>query len=138
VALGIAKVRLSASGHAVAPSDPRARLRAVLREIGKLRAGHELDVLLEEELVSLEGAVGRSLEYVNRGVLKPGLSPLSERELDVLNHVAAGLSNKQIATRLDISEKTVRNHLNRIFSKLSVTNRTEAVVTAMRDGLVTA
>ena len=62
---------------------------------------------------------------------------LSERELDVLNQVASGLSNKQIARRLGISDKTVRNHLSRAFDKLRAGNRTEAVLNAMRMGLLT-
>jgi RNA polymerase sigma factor (sigma-70 family) len=61
---------------------------------------------------------------------------LSERELHVLNHVAIGLSNKQIARRLGISEKTVRNHLSRVFNKLRAANRTEAVLNAMRMDLL--
>jgi len=60
---------------------------------------------------------------------------LSSREMFVLRQVAVGLSNKQIARRLGISEKTVRNHLSRVFSKLRATNRTEAVMNAMRVGL---
>jgi DNA-binding NarL/FixJ family response regulator len=63
---------------------------------------------------------------------------LSSRELNVLKQVASGLSNKQIAGRLGISERTVRNHLSRVFSKLAASNRTEAVMNAMRSGLVTA
>lgn len=61
---------------------------------------------------------------------------LSDRELHVLKQVATGLSNKQIARRLGISEKTVRNHLSRVFSKLRAANRTEAVLMAMRVGLL--
>ncbi|HET7421843.1 MAG TPA: response regulator transcription factor [Candidatus Dormibacteraeota bacterium] len=60
---------------------------------------------------------------------------LSSRELHVLRQVASGLSNKQIAGRLGISEKTVRNHLSRVFNKLRATNRTEAVMNAMRVGI---
>ena len=60
---------------------------------------------------------------------------LSGRELHVLTQVAAGLSNKQIAKLLGLSQKTVRNHLSRIFSKLGASNRTEAVMNAMRIGL---
>lgn len=63
---------------------------------------------------------------------------MTRRELDVLNQVAGGLSNKQIARRLGISEKTVRNHLSRAFNKLGATNRTEAVLFAIRRGQVTA
>jgi DNA-binding NarL/FixJ family response regulator len=61
---------------------------------------------------------------------------VSKRELTVLAEVAAGRSNKQIARRLGISQKTVRNHLSRIFHRLGVSNRTEAVMTAMRHGLM--
>lgn len=61
---------------------------------------------------------------------------LSVREIDVLKHVAAGLPNKEIARRLRISEKTVRNHLSRVFAKLRAGNRTEAVMNAMRSGLL--
>ncbi len=62
---------------------------------------------------------------------------LSDRELNVLSQVARGLSNKQIATKLGISDKTVRNHLSRIFRKLDAGNRTQAVMNAMRIGLLT-
>ena len=67
---------------------------------------------------------------------RPAPADLSDRELDVLNLVASGLSNKQIARRLGISEKTVRNHLSRVFNKLRAANRTEAVLSAMRMGLL--
>ena len=60
---------------------------------------------------------------------------LTNREMDVLGHVARGLSNKQIAGRLCLSEHTVRNHLAHIFGKLEACNRTQAVMTAMRSGL---
>ena len=60
---------------------------------------------------------------------------LTNRELNIVREVAGGLSNKQIARRLGISEKTVRNHLTRAFDKLHVTNRTEAVMRALRLGL---
>jgi DNA-binding NarL/FixJ family response regulator len=50
--------------------------------------------------------------------------------------VAAGQSNKQIGKLLGISQKTVRNHLSRIFHKLRASNRTEAVMNAMRLGLL--
>jgi DNA-binding NarL/FixJ family response regulator len=67
---------------------------------------------------------------------RPAPMDLSARELHVLKQVASGLSNKQIGRRLGISEKTVRNHLSRVFNKLRATNRTEAVISAMRLGLL--
>lgn len=63
---------------------------------------------------------------------------MTSRELAIVKQVAGGLSNKQIARRLGISEKTVRNHLSSAFHKLRASNRTEAVLNAMRMGLVSA
>ena len=57
---------------------------------------------------------------------------LSDRELELARLLAAGLDNAQIAARLDISEKTVRNHVTRVFSKLGVTTRAQAIVLAHR------
>lgn len=63
---------------------------------------------------------------------------LSNREVVVLQGVAAGLSNKQIARRLAISERTVRNHLSHVYGKVGASNRTEAVIHALRSGVVVA
>lgn len=62
--------------------------------------------------------------------------PLSARELEVLDLVAEGLSNKLIAHRLNISEHTVKTHVASIFAKLGASSRTEAVSQAVRRGLV--
>jgi DNA-binding NarL/FixJ family response regulator len=61
---------------------------------------------------------------------------LSEREQQVLELVAKGKSNKEIATDLDITEATVKGHLTNILSKLGVSDRTQAVIAALRRGLV--
>jgi DNA-binding NarL/FixJ family response regulator len=60
------------------------------------------------------------------------LAELTDREQEVLNFVASGLSNKRIAIELDLHEKTVKHHMTRILAKLKVSNRTEAAL-AMRD-----
>ena len=60
------------------------------------------------------------------------IAELTAREYEVLNLVAAGLSNKRIALKLDLYEKTIKHHLGRIFQKLNVTNRTEAAM-ALRE-----
>ena len=62
--------------------------------------------------------------------------PLSARELEVLELVAEGLSNKLIAHGLNISEHTVKTHVASIFAKLGASSRTEAVSQAIRRGLV--
>lgn len=64
-----------------------------------------------------------------------GFEDLTRREYEVLDLVAQGLSNDQIAKRLFISPKTVRNHVTRVFSKLNVTRRAEAIVQAREVGL---
>jgi DNA-binding NarL/FixJ family response regulator len=61
---------------------------------------------------------------------------LSAREIEVLGLVAGGLSNQQIATRLFVSQATVKSHLAHIFSKLEADSRTAAVATAVRRGLL--
>lgn len=62
--------------------------------------------------------------------------PLTERELELLDLLAEGISNKLIAHRLSISEHTVKTHIASIFTKLGVSSRTEAVAQAIRRGLV--
>ncbi|HET8984976.1 MAG TPA: response regulator transcription factor [Trueperaceae bacterium] len=63
------------------------------------------------------------------------LSELTDREEDILRHLAQGASNQVIATSLGVSEKTVRNRLSEIFSKLRLNNRTQAALYALREGI---
>jgi DNA-binding NarL/FixJ family response regulator len=65
------------------------------------------------------------------------LDPLTEREMEVLKLAARGITNREIANELVISTRTVQVHLSNIFSKLGVGSRTEAVVYALRRGLLT-
>lgn len=65
------------------------------------------------------------------------IEPLTARELEVLHLLSAGLTNKEIAARLGISDHTVKFHVNGILGKLGVDSRTEAVVQAARLGIVT-
>lgn len=63
-------------------------------------------------------------------------SPLSQRELEVLKLVVEGLSNQEIADKLILSVETVKTHMRHIMEKLAVSDRTQAAVKAMREGLV--
>jgi two-component system NarL family response regulator len=63
-------------------------------------------------------------------------SELTSRELEVLQQIVAGKSNKEIGTHLNISEATVKSHINNILSKLGVTDRTQAATTALQRGIV--
>jgi DNA-binding CsgD family transcriptional regulator len=64
-----------------------------------------------------------------------GAAGLSAREREVLALVARGLPNKLIARRLEISEKTVKSHLTRVFAQIGVTDRTQAALWADRHGV---
>ena len=60
---------------------------------------------------------------------------LSDRELEVLQLVAQGMSNLEISTALSISESTVKSHINRVLSKLGVKDRTQATIIALKRGI---
>ncbi len=64
------------------------------------------------------------------------ISPLTPREGEILNYIAQGFLNKQIAAELDISEQTIKNHVTSILRKLNANVRTEAVVVAIKQGLI--
>jgi two-component system, NarL family, response regulator LiaR len=66
----------------------------------------------------------------------PESNPLTPRETEVLCHIADGLSNKQIAEQLDISVATIKTHVEDILKKLSASDRTQAAVKALRQGII--
>jgi len=65
------------------------------------------------------------------------ISPLTPRETEILKYIAEGYLNKQIAAELGISEQTIKNHVTSILRKLNANARTEAVVVAIKQGLIT-
>ncbi len=71
-----------------------------------------------------------------RQVLEDDEVPLTQRETQVLRHVALGLSNKEIGRSLEISVETVKEHVQNILRKIAVSDRTQAAVWAVRRGLV--
>jgi DNA-binding NarL/FixJ family response regulator len=110
-------------------------------------AGYLLKGTPREELFAAVRAVGRGESLLTpaatsavlrrvRGESSP-VPALTTREKLVLEHLARGLGNKQIAAALGITERTVKFHVSSVFSKLGVGNRTEAVTRAAQLGLVT-
>lgn len=83
------------------------------------------------ELQRVAGAMRKSYSTNNNDEV-----PLTNRETQVLRHVALGLSNKEIGRSLTISIETVKEHVQNILRKISVTDRTQAAVWAVRKGLV--
>ena len=97
--------------------------------------------MTSEELIRTirEVAAGRShipAAIAERLAERMGTEDLTPREADVLEQIVNGKSNKEIATELDISEATVKTHINSLLSKLGVTDRTQAATAAIRRGLV--
>jgi two-component system response regulator DegU len=86
----------------------------------------------------LDGWVSEQMEGMRRAYSEPGspFHPLSEREMEVLECVVKGMSNKEIAGLLGISHQTVKNHVTSILRKFGVEDRTQAVVYALKRGWV--
>jgi NarL family two-component system response regulator LiaR len=85
---------------------------------------------------ALHPSVARKLlRELAGGGCEPAAEALTEREVEVLQHVARGLSNRQIAGILTISEATVRTHVSNILAKLNLDSRTQAALYALRVGL---
>ena len=83
---------------------------------------------------SLIPALNSKMIEKNEDELK--IDNLTKRELEVLKLLAVGMYNKEVAEKLDISERTVKNHVSNIFKKLEVTDRTQAAVFAIRNNLI--
>lgn len=118
----------------------RAGLKAVLRSDID---GPEIRAAIEAAALGLTVLESASLDLVLRAPSRPAkgtsstlVEPLTERELEVLGIVAAGLGNKEVAARLEISEHTVKFHVASIMGKLGAGSRTEAVTLAIRQGLI--
>lgn len=113
----------------------------ILRALQAGATGYILKNTPQEEIVQAVEMV-----YENKRCVPPGIAQrlletigreqLSQREIEVLTLVAMGLTNKEIATRLFISDKTARNHVASCLLKLGANDRTEAATTAIRRGLI--
>lgn len=93
------------------------------------------EVILSPELAN---RVLQEFRYISStGNTKTGLASLQDREIDILRHVAAGKTNLTIAHDMGLAEKTIKNQLSIVFNKLNISNRTQAAIYALRNGLVT-
>jgi DNA-binding NarL/FixJ family response regulator len=118
--------------------------RDILRAIEAGASGYLLKDASPAELAEAVRAAARGetvlapsvASTLVRQVRSPAPPSLSARETEVLRLVAGGLTNAEIGKRLFISEATVKTHLLRVFNKLDVADRTAAVTTAMRHGLL--
>ena len=106
--------------------------------IRKARAGQ---FIINEKVFNRPAVASKVLaEFRELSVYGPGSShvfaPLSPREVQILDNIAQGMTNKEVAYALAISEQTVKTHMSSILRKLSVNDRTQAVVYAIRQGWI--
>ncbi len=105
------------------------------REVAQaVRTVHAGGMLIEPELTSTIISEFRRLSDSSTGNQRIDL--LSQKEVEILRHVATGMNNKEIAEQLSYSEKTVKNYLLTVFLKLQVRDRTQAAIFALRQGLL--
>jgi DNA-binding NarL/FixJ family response regulator len=109
-----------------------ARLAQVIEAMHRLRAGET--ILPLEEVIGLLRFAGRTREQEYE--VHQAIEQLTPRELEVLQALAEGLGSQEIAQRLNISVRTERNHISNILSKLGVHSRIQALVFALRHGVV--
>ncbi|MEU4289015.1 response regulator transcription factor [Kribbella sp. NPDC026596] len=110
----------------------------LLKGADRAEIGRALDAVAHGEVVFSAAIASRVLSYFAAGRAGPEVSPfpeLTDREREVLDLVARGLTNAAIARQLVVSDKTVRNHVSNVFAKLHVANRPEAITRARDAGL---
>jgi DNA-binding NarL/FixJ family response regulator len=113
----------------------------IYRAIRAGAQGYLLKDTSESEMVAAIFAVSNGKRYIPRHIAarladRMMRADLTARELQTLELLAQGSTNKQIAETLNISDHTVRHHVNNIMEKLHVSDRTEAVATALRSGVL--
>jgi DNA-binding NarL/FixJ family response regulator len=118
-------IRAGASGYLL-KDTPREKVVEAVR--GTMSGKSYVDPLVAGKLL---GQVASKQEQPSAIIT----AKLTEREVDVLRLIARGLSNAEIAQKLHLSEGTIRNHVSAIFSKLDVSDRTQAAIIAIRHGL---
>jgi DNA-binding NarL/FixJ family response regulator len=120
-------VRAGVSGYVLKDIAP-AKLIETIKMVAK---GHSvIDPIITNKIFGEINRLSRSRR------VKEDWETLTEREMDVLKLISQGRSNKEIAKNLNISEKTVKNHITNIFRKLQVDDRTQAVLFAIKHRLV--
>ena len=100
------------------------------------RGEHPINEYLTDRPKVAEHVLQQFQELSARSEAEAFMSPLTPREIEILQYIAEGYLNKQIAAELGISEQTIKNHVTSILRKLNANARTEAVVVAIKQGLI--
>ena len=89
------------------------------------------ETYIQSDLISI---LNDRNKYISKDIDK--IHELTNRELDVLKNLTVGMYNKEIALKLNISERTVKNHISSIFKKIGVSDRTQAAIFSIRNNLI--
>lgn len=120
----IKAVELGVDGYVLKDSESSELKKAIMTILnGETYIQPDLIPMLNAKMISMENDYDK-------------IDSLTKRELDVLKNLAIGMYNKEIATNLEISERTVKNHVSNIFKKIGVSDRTQAAVFAIRNNLI--
>jgi len=118
-----AAIKAGAQGYLLKDASPQ-ELLAAIRNVYAGRPALDPEIAL------------KVIHEINKpSKMPPTEEPLTEREMEILQLVARGLSNQQIAAELVISERTARTHISNILAKLHLANRTQATLYALRHGI---
>lgn len=109
-------------------------LANIIRRVA--RGEHPINETLTTRPKLAEQVLQQFQELTWRSEAEGLIAPLTPREMEILNYIAQGFLNKQIAAELAISEQTIKNHVTSILRKLNANARTEAVVVALKQGLI--
>ncbi len=109
-------------------------LRDMVKRVA--RGEHPINESLNKRPKVAEQILHQFNELSRKQEVETLISPLTARETEIINYMAQGYANKQIAAKLNISEQTIKNHVTSILSKLDANARTEAVVIAIKRGFV--
>ena len=127
-------VRAGAAAYFPKEITPR-RLIEAIRQVGKGNYVIDDEVLDKPEVANWLLTQFDKVAYID-GVPNEMFAPLSPREMEILQHIAKGQSNKEVAYELGISRQTVKNHMTSILRKLAVNDRTQAALYAVKRGWI--
>jgi DNA-binding NarL/FixJ family response regulator len=128
-------VKVGAAAYCARDIDPQAMVQVIRRVDGG-------DYLVSDSILARPQVTERVLRQfrelaaTSNEAAEPLFVPLSQREVEILDYIAHGRSNKGIASELGISDQTVKNHITSILRKLAVNDRTQAVIYALRNNWI--
>jgi DNA-binding CsgD family transcriptional regulator len=112
----------------------RLRYKKLYKRLYQNEIRHLREIVNMDDFINFEVINNQAVEKIKVPRLEK--SSLTIRQREILGHVAAGYSNKQIAAKLNLSERTIKNQLGYIYKKLNVENRTQAVLVSIRNGWI--